>query len=755
MFPRYLSAKSRAGFSLSPSQSATDESRRKKTQTRKGQRAWSLFLCLWLLLCGLPVVEAEILILPDRGHIRGRVLDSTGAQAAPVDGVMVVAINQVSGRVWREKSKSGGQYSFELPAGAYRLSVEAPAAANFARDGKYTELALPRGEFIENVYVEPGKDTTLDIPLAKKDNNGAASSMPAKSDGLGEPLGYTGDPSAESEAATRPDRINVRDRWRAGFPEYDRYGSVAGGRDIPFRRGKWYNPYDQSVIKGDFPIFGQDIFLILSGVSTFTIQQQRTPVPSNLSSARPGSNELFGKPEILGLNNVLQFSFEMFSGQTTFRPRSWAFKISPTLSIPNYVRAREQSVLNIDPRKGTTRTDTHFSLEDAFVEYKVTEVNKNFDFLSVRAGIQPFVSDFRGFIYADNNLGARVFGGFNNNRINYNFAYFAQLEKDTNSGLNRFDRRRQNVYIANIYRQDFLMKGYTGQLSFHFNDDRAGIEYDRNGFQVRPAVIGDAREHSIKVGYIGFSGDGHLGRINLTNSYYFALGTDSRNPIAGKRTRIKAQMAVAEASIDYDFQRYRASVFFASGDPNPTDQRANGFDAILDDPNIIGGQFSFWNRIGIPLAGTGVGLVQPLSVLPSLRSSKTQGQANFVNPGILIFNLGYDAEVTQRIKAIFNYNYLRFHRTESLEYVLFQNRIRHEIGHDLSIGIAYRPLLINNIQFTFGASTLKPGRGFRDIYTDRTRNCPANVIDYCTPDNVNINPAKPLYALFAQAKFTF
>jgi hypothetical protein len=87
--------------------------------------------------------------------------------------------------------------------------------------------------------------------------------------------------------------------------------------------------------------------------------------------------------------------------------------------------------------------------------------------------------------------------------------------------------------------------------------------------------------------------------------------------------------------------------------------------------------------------------------------------------------------------------------------VLFQNRIRHEIGHDLSIGIAYRPLLINNIQFTFGASTLKPGRGFRDIYTDRTRNCPANVIDYCTPDGVNINPAKPLYALFAQAKFTF
>lgn len=756
MFPRHPGATTR--FFISPSARAAEGARRARTKTRRPSRLLSLCLCALVLLSGAPFARAEIVLVPqERGRLTGRVLDSNGAQPAPAEGVYVVAVNQVSGHSWREKSKSGGQYSFSLPAGAYRVSVESPARANFARDGKFSELALPRGAYIENVYVEPGRDTTLDIPLAKRDETAAAATpAPAAKAGADEePLGYTGDPSVESEPAARPDRVNFRDRWRVGFPEYDRYGSVAGGRDIPFRKGRWYNPYDQSVLKGDFPILGQDIFLIITGTSTFTAQQQRTPTPSNLSSARPGSNEFFGKPEILGLNNVLQFSVEMFSGQTTFRPRSWAFKLSPTLSIPNYVRAREQSVLNIDPRKGTTRTDTHFSFEDAFVEVKLDEVNKNFDFISVRAGIQPFVSDFRGFIYTDNNLGARIFGGFDNNRYNYNFAYFAQLEKDTNSGLNRFDRRRQNVYIANLFRQDFLMKGYTGQLSFHFNDDRAGIEYDRNGFQVRPAVVGDVRPHAVRVGYLGLSGDGHLGRINLTNSYYFALGTDTRNPIAGRKTRIKSHMAVAEASIDYDFQRYRISAFFASGDPNPTDDRANGFDAILDDPNIIGGQFSFWNRVGIPLAGTAVGLVQPLSVLPTLRSSKTQGQANFVNPGIFIFNAGYDAEVTQRIKAIFNYNYLRFHRTESLEYLLFQNRIRHEIGHDLSVGVAYRPLLINNIQFTFGASLLKPGRGFRDIYTDRTRNCPENVQDFCTPDGVNINPAKPLYAIFGQAKFTF
>ena len=155
------------------------------------------------------------------------------------------------------------------------------------------------------------------------------------------------------------------------------------------------------------------------------------------------------------------------------RPSSRASgrQVLPTFSVPN-IRAREQPA-NIDPRRGTNRTDTHFSLEDAFVEYKVEDVNANFDFISVRAGIQPFVSDFRGFIYSDNNLGMRIFGGLDNNRYQYNFAYFGQLEKDTNSGLNRFDKREQGVYIANFFRQDFLAKGYTGQLSFHFNETGA------------------------------------------------------------------------------------------------------------------------------------------------------------------------------------------------------------------------------------------------------------------------------------------
>ncbi len=296
-----------------------------------------------------------------------------------------------------------------------------------------------------------------------------------------------------------------------------------------------------------------------------------------------------------------------------------------------------------------------------------------------------------------------------------------------------------------------MFKGYTIQGVAAFNDDRADIHYDTNGFLVRPALVGSARPHSIKAGYLGINGDGHIGWLNLSNSYYFAFGEDEFNPIAGRKTQIRSHMAAVETSIDRDWLRYRASIFYASGDKDPTDDRATGFDAIFDDPNFAGGQFSYWNRQGIRLVSTEIGLVQPNSLLPSLRSSKTEGNANFVNPGITIFNAGVDAELTQTVKAIFNANYLRFDRTESLEYVLFQPRVRHEIGGDLSLGVVYRPFLVNNVTFTFGGNLFLAGKGFRDVYTDRSRNCP--IPSFCTGDIPN--PSKPQYSLFSQMKLIF
>jgi hypothetical protein len=176
-------------------------------------------------------------------------------------------------------------------------------------------------------------------------------------------------------------------------------------------------------------------------------------------------------------------------------------------------------------------------------------------------------------------------------------------------------------------------------------------------------------------------------------------------------------MAAGEVSIDYDWLRYRGSVFWTSGDSNPDDGQARGFDAILDATSFAGGKFSFWNSQGIRLTQTAVALVEPRSLIPSLRSSKLQGQANFVNPGLTLYNGGIDVDVTPKLRGFLNYNYLRFNRTEPIQTVLFQPGIRHEIGHDLGVGFIYRPLLNENIVLTGGVSGLFPGRGFTDIYS--------------------------------------
>ena len=43
------------------------------------------------------------------------------------------------------------------------------------------------------------------------------------------------------------------------------------------------------------------------------------------------------------------------------------------------------------------------------------------------------------------------------------------------------------------------------------------------------------------------------------------------------------------------------------------------------------------------------------------------------------------------------YDYLRFHRTEPLQELLFQPGIDPEIGFDLGAGFVYRPLLSENV----------------------------------------------------------
>jgi hypothetical protein len=531
------------------------------------------------------------------------------------------------------------------------------------------------------------------------------------------PTGFTGGTSVEPTERQNTDHfIPIEDRWRIGTPTWDRYGKGHPPvDDYPFVQGAWWDPYNQNVLKGDYPIAGQDVFMRLGFRTTNLVEYRQTPIPTTPTEAtqNPGEFEFFGNPNQFLFAQYNSASIDLFKGDSVFRPIDWRFKVNLIFN-QNYLKVYELGVVSPDVTDGTNRHRTFWSLEEWFYESKIADTSPNYDFVSVRAGSQFFSSDFRGFIFADTNRAVRLFGNRLSNQDQYNVIWFDQTEKDTNSFLNTLDDRHQNTLIANYYRNDFVFPGYNTQVSFHYNRDQASTKFDDNGFLVRPDPVGVYAPHQVDAYYLGWSGNGHINRYNVSHAAYYVTGRDELNPLAGQAQDIHAFMGALELSYDRDWARFRCSYFYASGDSDPNDSQANGFDAIFDNPNFAGGEFSYWNRQQIKLFG--VNLVQRQSLIPNLRSSKFQGQTNFVNPGIQLVNFGFDADLTTKFKWINNANYLWFNQTESLEVYTFQEKVRNEIGLDLSSGVEYRPLLNNNILIVGGISGLLVGNGFRDLY---------------------------------------
>lgn len=533
------------------------------------------------------------------------------------------------------------------------------------------------------------------------------------------PLGYTGPSSILPRETQQSSHFVPReDRWRAGFPYWDRYGKgFPHIDDYPYKEGRWYNPYTQNVLKGDYPVWGQHTFFTATASIDSTFESRKVPVATagGEATADPNGANFFGDPDQFFSTNYFRLQADITHGNAGFKPVDWQLRVAPVFNL-NYLQAQELGVVSPDLTKGTSRTRNYAALEEFWGEMKIADLSPDYDFVSIRAGNQPFTSDFRGFIFSDTNRGVRLFGNYEANRDQFNIAFFDQVEKDTNSQLNTFDDRQQNTFIANFFRQDFIFPGYTISPSFHYNRDHASTHFDKNGVLARPAPIGIAREHYVDSYYLGLSGDGHINRFNISHAYYWVFGRDENNPLAARSQRISAHMAACELSYDRDWARFRTSVFYSSGDKDIYDGSANGFDTIFDNPAFAGGGFSYWQRQQIGLLGTS--LVNRNSLVPDLRTSKFQGQQNFVNPGLFLVNAGVDVDLTPKTRLIQNTSFLWFDDTNVLEQYTFQPNINSEIGTDVSLGVEYRPLLSNNIIILAGTSFLIPAAGLKDIYSN-------------------------------------
>src|SRR6516162_1627113 len=531
-------------------------------------------------------------------------------------------------------------------------------------------------------------------------------------------LNYETYPPSEQGEGLLPESQPEPNRWFIGFGRWKRYADPS--TETPYQSDlHLWHPYLTSKLKGDAPIVGQDVFLNITAEDFFQYETRKLPTPSGVSTARPNSSEFFGLSDQEFWFNDFSIGVDLFKGETAFEPIDWALRLLGVYNH-NYIDVEENNVVNPNPQKGTTREKDFWSLQEAFAEIHLRDLSNNYDFVSLRIGMQPFVSDFRGFIFNDTNLGIRIFGNYDNNRWQYNLAAFDMREKDTYSDLNEFDPRKQQVYVANIFRQDLIWKGYTGELSFLADFDNTSRHYDKNGFITRPEPIGTVADHYVQAFYLGWTGDGHIGWLNIDHAFYQVLGEHGLNRITGRRVDINAQMAALELSIDKDWQRHKLSIFYASGDSNPKDDTATGFDTVFDRPFFIGGPFSFFSHQGFNLAGTAVNFKQRDSLVIDFRTSKSEGQANFVNPGTLIFGYGFDADILPKLKSFINVNYIRTVTTETTELVLFTNHASNDFALDCSIGFEYRPLLTNNIIITAGSGFLIPRWGYKDIYRTNT-----------------------------------
>lgn len=567
------------------------------------------------------------------------------------------------------------------------------------------------------------------LPPGGSDGN----EIPQRRPGASRPLEFVPPPVDPSQVpapmpAMPRQSLPVPDRWRI---------MQALGFRFPL-----HDPYNQNVLKGDLPVgddpwlrerfpelartLSPDWFFTLGVVSDTLLEARRLPTPVGIqTSERPGSVDLFGRGRQSTVAQTVVVSLALVKGNTTFKPPDYEFRFVPAFNV-NQSRVEERRALRVDPRAGDRRSDTHVGVQEWFADVHLRNVSPRYDFDSVRAGIQPFTTDFRGFLFQDVPFGVRLFGTRDNNFWQYNAGWFRRLEKDTNSGLNDIAARmrRDDVFVANAYRQDFPVPGFTSQATavLDVNREGEGAYYNNNGFLERPASLGDERPRDYTVGYLGYNGDGHFGRWNVQASVYAALGRDERHPLAGRPQDIRAGFAAVELSRDFSWIRLRLSALASSGDRDPFDGRATGFDAIFENPQFAGADTSFWIRQAVPLVGGGgVVLSGRNGVLPSLRSSKEQGQSNFVNPGLLLVGMGADADLLPELRVTGNLSYLRFQDTTVLGVLRNQAPPARDIGWDVSAAMQYRPFMSQNVVLNLSAAALFPGKGMKQLYDEDRR----------------------------------
>jgi hypothetical protein len=620
------------------------------------------------------------------GSIAGTVI---GPNGQPLAGATLVLTGP--GGEKRATSEASGAYAFPgLGSGTYIVRVERPDALPY--NSGNIPIASGESRLVE-VRLQPLPPPPPPPPPPTDPRTGGNPPPP--------PPPPPRAPRAPAAGAipepAKPEAVKgmepMPNRWDFQHPDYRRYSPP---QKMPFVQGGGpLDPYNQNQFKGDYPLGNSHTFLNLN------LQFNSQINPQLATSDSPFDD---GGAQTLAYNQNMVMGAEVFGGNTVFQPKIWAGRVTTVTNI-NAVAADSLSFGELQ------RGDTVFAFEELFGEARLAVLGPEFDFMSVRGGMQNLNIDFRGFVYVDNALGVRLFGNHSANRRQYNVAYFSLRQR---KGLlhDITERTGQDVFIGNLFFSGMGADSYVALVNVLFSrDPRPSFAFqEENGF------FADGTQ---TLTYVGFHGDGHWGGLAVSHAFYQVFGTDTDNFLGavlerGTDLSVSAQMAAIELAKDRDAMRLRGQFFYASGDSGEGDT-AGGFDAIQDNPNFAGGQFQFWTQQQIAVPGIGP-ISNKFSLLPDIRNKGTD-RSNFINPGLLLFGGGVDVKMSPSLKLVTNASMLRFADVTVL------NQLRSitlgdepftdaNIGLDVSAGFKWRPFVNENMFVLGGFALLKPMGGF-------------------------------------------
>ena len=257
------------------------------------------------------------------------------------------------------------------------------------------------------------------------------------------------------------------------------------------------------------------------------------------------------------------------STSTTWPSRSWA------IVSPNVLQGHRRAPA------------TFLALQEWFVETKIADLSPDYDFVSVRVGIaavhqrlprlplqrhQPRRPPLRHPQLQPRPVQRRL---------------LPPVGEGHQQLLNTFNDRHQNLVIANYYRQDFLFPGYTAQVSLHYNHDQPTSSSTRTASWSGPTrSASSSRTRSTSSTSAGPATATSAASTSRTSSTGRSATTASI-PLANQAADDqRADGRDRGLSYDRDWVRFRTSFFYASGDSNPNNSHATGFDSILDRPEL-------------------------------------------------------------------------------------------------------------------------------------------------------------------------